>query len=86
MPDTFKGQAASLRDPVQDAVVISPSDSTDLPTTSRAIYVGTPGDLRVTLLSGAVVTMVGAQPGWHPIRVQRVWATGTTATDLLSCA
>ena len=86
MTDTFKGHASSLRDPVQDAFVVTPDDNTDLTIFSRAVYVGTPGDLRVTLLGGDTVTFVEAQAGWHPIRATRIWATGTTATDLVSCA
>jgi hypothetical protein len=47
------------------------------------LYVGVSGDVKVTTSGGDTVTIVGAPIGWHPIEVVRVWATGTTATDML---
>jgi len=79
MKRPFKGWSNGLTSPLTDAIQITPSDSSDLPTATRALYVGTSGDLRVTMLSGSVVTLTGAPVGWHPLRVTRVWQTGTTA-------
>jgi len=86
MSDNFQNYTASLRDPVRTAETVTPSDATDLSAVSRAIYVGGQGDLRVTLANGDDVTFRSAPVGWHPIRVQRVWTTGTSATDIVSCS
>lgn len=77
-----------------NAQVITPSNTTDLTLsggaiiagdTGACIYVGTGGNLVVTMLSGQVVTFANVGSGsFLPIQVKRVWATGTTATDLLS--
>ncbi len=85
MTDTFKSHMTGLRDPIERAVNITPSDSDDLDVVTRAVYVGTAGDLRVTMLSGEIVTLLAGQ-GWHPIRVSRVWATGTTAAAIVVCS
>lgn len=86
MSDTFKSYTSSLRDPVVSATEVTPNDATDLAQTSRALFVGGAGNLRVTLLNGSEVTFRSVQPGWHPIRVNRVWQTGTSAADIVACA
>lgn len=67
-----------------DGLACVPNDSTDfvkLPT--DAIYVGTAGDVKVTLQSGAVVTFKALAPGLYRISPRRIWATGTTALDIV---
>ena len=47
-----------------------------------ALNVATPGTVRVTTLDGST-SDVSIHPGHaFPIRARRVWATGTTGTDL----
>ena len=53
MPDMFEDRSSGLESPGFDAASVTPSDSTDLPVTSRALYVGTTGDLRVTTAAGS---------------------------------
>jgi hypothetical protein len=86
MTDPFKSYTPGMTDPIHTAIEVVPNDSADIAFTSRAVYVGTAGNLRVTLSSGEVVTFAAAGTGWHPIRIIRVWATGTTAADLVACA
>lgn len=86
MSDNFQNYSSSLRDPVRNAEQVTPSDSGDLSTVSRAIYVGGAGDLRVTLADGSDVIFRAAPVGWHPVRARQIWATGTTATDIVACS
>jgi hypothetical protein len=51
---------------------------------TRALWVGGAGDLRVKLLDGQTVTIPSANVGWHPLRVRQVFATGTTATNIVA--
>lgn len=84
MVDNFSGHSVGLTAPSPDGFDITPSDSTDLAYVTRAIYVGGTGNLKVTRLGGAVLTYYGVPAGMmYPIRVTRVWATGTTATHLI---
>ena len=70
--------------PAASAAVVTPSDSTPLTVSCRSLYVGGAGALRVAMVSGAVVTLAGAQAGQvYPLRVTQVLATGTTATGLV---
>jgi hypothetical protein len=71
-------------DPAHYAAPVTPSDTTDLLAASTALFVGGAGNLRVTMLGGGIVTFTGLPVGWHPIRVTRVWATNTTATNIVA--
>lgn len=81
--DTYKNVFPGLESPITRAAAVVPDDVTDLPHVTRALHVGTGGDLRVTLSGGQAVTFPDLAAGWHPIRVARVHATGTTATGLV---
>jgi len=64
----------------EDAAAVTPSDSVDLPQFS-VIYVGGAGNVKVTTAQGSAVTFSGVNAGTViPVRVRRVWSTGTTAT------
>lgn len=62
---------------------VTPDDATDLPN-SGALYVGTEGDVKATLIGGGTVIFKNVPAGtFMPIMVNRVFATGTTAADLV---
>jgi len=86
MTDRFKTLAPGMTDPIIRAEDVTPSDTADLPTTTRAVYLGGSGDLRITLSEGDTITLLNAGAGWHPIRATRVWATGTSATAIVACS
>ena len=68
----------------EDAATVTPSDSADLAQFS-VVYVGTGGNVKVTTAQGTAVTFSNAVAGTVlPVRVRRVWSTGTTATNLLA--
>ncbi|MGR3465599.1 spike base protein, RCAP_Rcc01079 family [Limimaricola sp.] len=83
--DDFDRHASGLESPLSAAAAILPDDGADLGHVSRALHLGTPGDLRVTMKGGQVVRFAGLGAGWHPLRVSRVHATGTTAGDIVAC-
>ncbi len=73
-----------LSGPAIDAVAITPSDSADLASPVRGIYVGTSGDVKVTLISGNAVVLKNLVAGVaHGLLVTRVWATGTSAANIV---
>lgn len=60
------------------------SDAADLTNAARALYVGSTGDVKVTTTGGDTVTFTNVQAGtFLPVRVARLWSTGTTVTDCL---
>jgi hypothetical protein len=86
-PSTFQPDgrltAKDLDAPASAAATVDPSDSADLPTASRALYVGAAGDLAIVTVGGSAVTLVMVS-GWLPIRVARVLSTGTTASAIVA--
>jgi hypothetical protein len=84
MADDFLTHETSLTSPAVGADVIVPNDTVALPKATRAIYVGTAGNLRVQFVAGDVVTLTNVQAGViYPLRAVLVLATGTTASGLV---
>lgn len=76
-PDVNPGSAGS-------AAAIVPNDAVDLANVTRGIYVGGAGNLKVDMVDGTV-TFIGIPAGAVlPVRVKRIYVTGTTATNLVA--
>lgn len=84
MTDKFRDRSSGLESPGHSAAEVTPNDAADLEITSRALYVGQSGDLKVTTAGGNVVTFAGVPAGILPMRVRRVHATGTTASAIVA--
>ena len=84
MSDEFANLSSSLTSPAVGAAAITPSDTLPLPATTRALYVGTAGNLRGQMMSGEIVTFTNLAAGsFYSLRLLQVMATGTTATGLI---
>ncbi len=77
------GTLVSQQDPAFDAFSITPSDGVNLAQTARALYVGVAGDVRVMTPGGATVTFKNVSAGILPVSAVRVFATATTATQII---
>jgi hypothetical protein len=73
------------------AATIVPSDTANIADVSGGsnngcvLYVGTAGNLRVLTVGGDDVTFVGINTGaFIPVQVLRVFATGTTAGNIVA--
>jgi hypothetical protein len=75
---------SDLTIPAANGKSVTPDDNTDLLVASRSIYIGNAGNLKVTFIDGNIETFVNLAVGWHPIGVARIWATGTTANNIIS--
>lgn len=73
-----------ITSPVTGAYAVTPDDSNDLSEMTLSLYIGTAGTLKVTMLDGSVVSYAAIAAGRHPLRVKRVWATGTSATGIVA--
>ena len=78
--DPFSGLTEGLSSPYDNALEVTPSDTVDLDFTTRALWLGHTGTVKVTLASGSTVSFDHGSHVLLPIRVLRVWATGTTGT------
>jgi hypothetical protein len=71
--------------PAESAQAVTPSDSADLTTLSRAIYIGGAGNLSVDMADGSTIVFIGLATGQIlPVRCKRVRATMTTATNIIA--
>jgi hypothetical protein len=84
MADNFSEYQVGLGDPYENGAAITPHDSNDLSNTTRAIYIGSTGDLKVDLVGGDTVTLASVPVGVIRLRATRVYSTGTTASDLVA--
>ena len=58
------------------------NDGADLPYNARGLIVGVAGNVKITDPEGLTDTYA-LPAGTHPVRAQRIWSTGTTATGLV---
>jgi len=70
--------------PATDAVAVTPDDNNDLANVAVALYVGTTGDVKINTFYGNTVTFKTVPVGIMPVRVSRVWSTGTTASNIVA--
>lgn len=72
--------------PSRNPYAVTPSDTVPLPTVPKGIYVGTGGDVRLQGVGAtAPVTYVNVPAGaFIAVEVSQVFATGTTASDLIA--
>ncbi|MDP9121663.1 MAG: hypothetical protein M3O15_09920 [Acidobacteriota bacterium] len=83
--DAYHDYLSGLQSPALHAAAITPNDSADLATASRAIFVGNGGNLKITMQGGETVTLNGVLAGTTlSLRISRVFATGTTCANLIS--
>lgn len=69
--------------PSTHAVAVSPSDSADLASVTKGVWVGGVGDLKVTMFGGEAVVFTAVPAGTYlPIAVKRIWSTGTSASNI----
>lgn len=86
MPNALAPRHRRLSDPAIAAFDVFPNDSQDLAHVASALNVATPGTVRVTTEDGSTADIT-VHPGHaFPIRVRRVWLTGTTATGIRGLA
>lgn len=83
MPDRFANTQSSLSGPASSGFPITPNDGSDLPEVTRALYIGSAGHISVRMLTGETLTLSNVLGGsFLPLRVSRVFATGTTASAI----
>ena len=84
MADPYKYTAKPIDGPGNNAVAVTPSDSTDLTTTASFLWVGVAGDVSIECAtSGSAIVFKNVQ-GLLPVRVNRVNSTATTATNIVA--
>jgi hypothetical protein len=76
-------ESQRLIEPVEHAFPITPNDSAFLEHKTRGIIIGgSQADVDMTFAGGERETLTLAPGMIHAVSVIKVWATGTTATDI----
>ena len=70
--------------PADGAAAVTPNDGADLAHVARALYVGSTGDIKIDTPNGDTVTFSAVPVGIFPVRANRVYSTGTTATNIVA--
>lgn len=86
MYDLFHDRASGLESPATRLTDVTPNDAADLGFATRAISVGAEGFVQLVTVAGDTgrIYLVPGAP--FPIRVRRIMATGTTASDIVALA
>jgi hypothetical protein len=86
--DPFSAASDSLIAPAREAFAIAPSDNAEFPRATKALYVGTGGDvvLRAVGSDTDVVLRNVVAGSVLAIRLRAVRASGTTAANLVGLA
>lgn len=66
-----------------DVLPVTPNDTAVFNPTYRALYIGVTGDVKVRTVSGHDATFANHPVGYLYAMVDRVYATGTTASSIL---
>ena len=72
-------------EPARDAAAVTPRDSAQISRVARALYVGGSGDVKLVTEEGNTVTFQDIVAGSIlPVKATKVFATGTTATNIVA--
>jgi len=84
--DKFQGEKKTYEMSSNHLYAITPDDVNELSYIPRAIYIGSSGDLAVVPEIGDPVVIFTNlfQGTWVTVRVKKVLATGTTASNLIA--
>lgn len=84
--DLFSFIADTVTSPAENAVAVTPHDSTDFTYACRALYIGGAGNVSLETVGGqSAVVFVGLPAGTIlPVRATRVNSTSTTATSIVA--
>lgn len=83
--DDFVSQPVIMTYSARNLEVVVPDDSTELARVSRALWVGTAGNITVLTASDQVVLIKNVPGGTLlPIQIKRVNNTATTASNMVS--
>jgi hypothetical protein len=85
MGDPFAGTGNDLLGPAQNAAAVTPSDTANLPTCCKRLWVGGAGNVELTTVGGSTVIYTAVPAGTYlQVRALQVFATLTTATNIVA--
>lgn len=83
MTDKFSQFSESLSSPPTHVMAVTPDDDAVLAVASRCLNVAEAGTVHIETINGDVATVFVAAGVVFPIRVQRIFSAGTTASSIV---
>ena len=85
MADNYANCGDDLLGPARHAAAVTPSNTVDLPTASKRLWVGAIGDVTLITVGGDTVTYTAVPAGTYlNVRAARVKSTGTSASNIVA--
>lgn len=82
---TYRNMNVEPHSPANGGQEITPNDSVDLNEISRALYIGSDGNVSVETGDGTILIFKNVVGGSIlPLQVRKVLATGTTSADIVA--
>lgn len=66
---------------MQSSYQIVPNDTKDIDPLPRVVYIGVAGDVHYVMINGHERTR-SLPAGYHPLQMKKIFATGTTASEI----
>jgi hypothetical protein len=84
--DNYEQFPKNPSDPARKVVAVTPSDTVDLTTYAKALYIGVTGDVTVIPVGQTTAVTFKSHPVGYFVgcQVRRVNSTGTTASQILA--
>lgn len=86
--DPYAQRSTLISSQARGAFSVSASDTVDLPTPAKALYIGSAGSLTILPINatddGQTVTFANHPVGYMPVQVRRVLASGLTASGIVA--
>jgi hypothetical protein len=85
MADSYANMGDDLLSPARHAAAVVPSDIANLPTSSKRLWVGGAGNVKLVTVGGDTVIYTAVPAGTYlKVRAQQVFATLTTASNIIA--
>lgn len=78
----FRSSSIGSSGPAIQSIVVTPSNTADLPVAIRAVTINTPGTISWISWTGVTCATGPLPAGTYTMAAMRIRATGTTATDI----
>jgi hypothetical protein len=85
MADKFAKFYDNIDSPATHGLLITPSDGANLAFSTRHIYIGNTGNVNCIFVGDTANTVIPFAPSGaqFPYRIVKIWASGTTATNIV---
>jgi hypothetical protein len=87
-PNIYAERSTLVDSQARNAVAVVPSDTVDLPTPAKALYIGSAGNVTILPINATddtqTVQFANHPVGYMPVQVRRVMAAGTSASGIVA--